>query len=125
MATFSTIDQYLALQSSQAKAECEVLRQLIHATVPCLTEGVSYAMPAFYYQGKALVGFAAWASHIGFYPWSSQIVPLFADKLVGYKTSKGAIQLPLGQPIDSVLIRQIILCRLQLLEALPIRRKNT
>jgi uncharacterized protein YdhG (YjbR/CyaY superfamily) len=108
----TTIDEYLAQYSPHVQAECEVLRKLIHTTVPGLEECISYAMPAFRHKGKALVGFAAWTKHIGFYPWSGGIVPQFAEQLRGYKTTTGAIQLPLGQPLDVDLLKQIILRRL-------------
>ena len=37
-----------------------------------------------------------------------EAVGVFAERLTGYRTSKGAIQLPLGKPIDHALIADIV-----------------
>jgi uncharacterized protein YdhG (YjbR/CyaY superfamily) len=63
-------------------------------------------MPTFYLHGN-LVHFAAFKQHIGFYPAPSGIEN-FSAELAIYKTSKGAIQFPLDQPIPFDLIRAIV-----------------
>ncbi|HML47065.1 MAG TPA: hypothetical protein PKE04_10005, partial [Clostridia bacterium] len=50
--------------------------------------------------------FAAAKGHIGIYPGESG-VRVFADKLKPYKTSKGAIQFSLSEPIPYDLIAEI------------------
>jgi uncharacterized protein YdhG (YjbR/CyaY superfamily) len=68
-------------------------------------------MPTFW-QGENLIHFAAFKKHIGLYP-GGEAIPEFAERLAGYKTSKGAIQLPLGKPIDYELIRDIVRWRVK------------
>jgi len=63
-------------------------------------------MPTFW-QGENLIHFAAFRKHIGIYP-GGEATTRFADRLTAYKTSKGAIQLPLNQPIDHELIADIV-----------------
>ena len=63
-------------------------------------------MPTFVLDGN-LVHFAAFKNHIGFYPTPSGI-NTFKQELSGYKTSKGAVQFPIGKPIPYGLISQIV-----------------
>ena len=68
-------------------------------------------MPTFW-QGENIVHFAVHKTHIGIYPGGEE-VGVFADRLTGYKTSKGAIQFPLGKPIDLALIADIVRRRVE------------
>ncbi len=68
-------------------------------------------MPTFW-QGENLIHFAASKKHIGLYP-GEEAVEVFAERLTGYKTSKGAIQLPLGKPVDHALITDIVQWRVE------------
>jgi uncharacterized protein YdhG (YjbR/CyaY superfamily) len=63
-------------------------------------------MPTFW-QGENLIHFAAFKKHIGLYP-GGEAIAVFAERLPGYKTSKGAIQLLLAKPIDYELIADIV-----------------
>jgi uncharacterized protein YdhG (YjbR/CyaY superfamily) len=63
-------------------------------------------MPAFKQNG-VLVYFAEFKRHIGFYPTPSS-VDAFKHKLDAYKTSKGAIQFPIDQPLPLDLIAEIV-----------------
>ena len=67
-------------------------------------------MPAFNLKG-ILVYFAAFKNHIGFYPTSSGVYA-FKEELVGYKTSKGAIQFPVDEPLPLDLITRIVIFRM-------------
>ena len=68
-------------------------------------------MPTFW-QKENLIHFAAFEHHIGIYPGAEAVV-VFKKRLTEYKTSKGAIQLPLDKPIDYSLITEITLWRVE------------
>ena len=92
------------------------IRETIHAAAPEAIEKISWQMPTFW-QGENLIHFAAFKKHIGLYP-GGEAASEFAEWLAGYKTSKGAIQLPLGKPIDYELITDIVRWRLKQVEGL-------
>jgi uncharacterized protein YdhG (YjbR/CyaY superfamily) len=74
-------------------------------------------MPTFWQatvtpRGENLIHFAAFKKHIGLYS-GGETTTAFAERLIAYKTSKGAIQLPLGKPIDFALITDIVKWRLE------------
>jgi uncharacterized protein YdhG (YjbR/CyaY superfamily) len=72
---------------------------------------ISYNMPAFKRNGM-LVWYAAFKTHIGFYPRAAAIAS-FKKELANYKTSKGAIQFPIEAPIPAGLVKKIAKFRLK------------
>lgn len=107
----SAIDEYLAAQPLAVQPLLQRVRETIHAAAPDAIEKISWRMPTFW-QGENLVHFAAFQKHIGLYP-GGEAVGVFAERLEGYKTSKGAIQFPLDQPIDEELIADIVRWRVK------------
>jgi uncharacterized protein YdhG (YjbR/CyaY superfamily) len=63
-------------------------------------------MPS-YKQNGALVYFAAYKKHIGFYPTASGISN-FVDEFAKFKNSKGAVQFPIDKPLPLALIKKIV-----------------
>ena len=74
-------------------------------------------MPTFW-QGENLIHFAAFRKHIGIYPGDLGNIP-FAQRLSGYRTSKGAIQFPLDKPIEYDLIADIARYRVSVVTRRP------
>lgn len=103
------IDAYIAQFSEDQQSRMQALRSLIHETVPLVRETIKYGMPTFLYEGD-LIYFAAAKAHTGLYPTPSG-VSHFSQELLSYKTSKGAIRLPLDRPLPLDLIRRILLFR--------------
>ncbi len=104
-----TIDEYIKAFPQDVQTILGKLRLTIQNAAPGATEKISYRMPTFYLNGN-LVHFAAFDHHIGFYPTSSG-VSAFQDELAGYKTSKGAIQFPIVQPLPLGLVEKIVAFR--------------
>lgn len=109
-----TIDEYIAAQPREVRPLLQSVRETIRAAAPDAAEKISWQMPTFW-QGENLVHFAAFKKHIGLYP-GGKAVGAFAQRLEGYKTSKGAIQFPLDRPIDHALIADIVRWRLENLQ---------
>ena len=105
------MDEYIANYPPEVQEILQKLRSVIHAAAPDAQETISYAIPTFTLHGN-LVHFAAFKNHISFFPTSSG-VEKFAAELTGYKTSKGTIQFPLGQPIPYDLVTRIVLFRVE------------
>jgi len=105
------VDDYIALQPDPTRTKLEELRKIIRDAAPEAKEVISYKMPAYQFHGM-LVGFAGYKKHCGFYPWNGHTVADFAEELKGYKTSSGAIQFPLDQPLPTALIQKIIAKRI-------------
>jgi uncharacterized protein YdhG (YjbR/CyaY superfamily) len=102
----SEIDQYISQFPEEVSLKLEQLRNCVKKVAPEAQECISYKMPAFKLNG-ILVWYAARAHHIGLYPKAAAI-EVFSTELSAYKTSKGAIQLPLDEPLPVRLITEIV-----------------
>ncbi|MFS0821724.1 iron chaperone [Bacillus sp. 1P02SD] len=101
-----SIDEYILQYPQEIQETLKTIRKVIKESAPNAEEKISYRMPTFVSNGN-LVYFAAFKKHIGFYPTSSGI-NAFKEELSGYKTSKGAVQFPIGKPIPYELISKIV-----------------
>jgi len=113
-----TVDEYLADVPDAARPTLDKVRQRLRAALPQdATEGLSYGMPAFKQNGKALVAYAAFKNHCSLFPMSGAVFAKLADELKPYKTSKGTLQFPMGNPLPAALIKKIVKTRLAELAA--------
>jgi len=103
---FQSIDDYIASFPDDVQTKLREMRALIRAAAPEATEKISYQMPTFDLHGN-LVHFAAHRSHIGLYPAPTGI-EAFKEAFAPYKTSKGAVQFPLDQPLPVDLITRVV-----------------
>lgn len=106
-----TIDAYLAGLSEDKRAALEKLRKDILAAVPTAEECISYGVPAFRLEGRALVWFAAAARHCSFFPGSTA-VERNAKELEKYDTSKGTVRFPAEKPLPATLVRRLVKARI-------------
>ena len=107
----STIDEYIAGFPPEVQAILEKVRRTIRKAAPGAEETIKYQMPTFTLKGN-LVHFAAFNTHIGFYPVPTGIEK-FKKELAGYKGGKGSVQFPLDQPIPYGLISKIVKFRVK------------
>jgi len=101
-----TIDEYIAGFSVETQAVLQKIRAVIQAAAPEAKEAIRYAIPTFILNGN-LVHFAAFKSHIGFYPAPTG-AEAFKNELSVYKTGKGSVQFPLDQNMPLDLITKIV-----------------
>ena len=101
------IESYIARAPKDVQVVLRRVRQLVLEVDPELTQTLSYQMPTFKKHGKAVFHFAAQKNHLGIYPTPAAIEN-FSTRLAGYKTSKGAIQIPYSQALDEELIRDLV-----------------
>lgn len=108
--TNNAIDHYISNFPKEVRLQLHELRTIIKKAAPDAEEVIGYAMPTYKLFGN-LVHFAGYKNHIGFYPAPSGIIH-FEKELALYKTSKGAIQLPIGEPLPKSLIEEIVRYRI-------------
>lgn len=106
-----SIDEYIAAFPEETQIVLEEIRTFIKKIVPDAEETISYAIPTFKLNGTYLVYFAAFKTHIGFYP-TPVGMEAFKDRLSAYKTGKGSVQFPLNKPMPFELIHDIVQFRL-------------
>jgi uncharacterized protein YdhG (YjbR/CyaY superfamily) len=110
-APVKTIDEYISGFPLDIQEILEKVRATIREAAPEAVEAISYQMPTFRLEGN-LVHFAAQKNHIGFYPAPSGISN-FSRELSPWKSSKGAVQFPIDQPVPYLLISEIVKFRVK------------
>lgn len=114
------VDQYIADQPDDVQhALCE-LRDIIWDNSPYVFELMNYNIPAFSLvkggKREQQIMIAGYKKHVGFYP-HPDVIQTFADKLVGFKYSKGTVQFLLSKQLPRDLIANMVKCRVQQLKS--------
>ncbi len=111
MKAYSTVNEYISAFDTRTQKILKKIRTIIKKSAPKAQEKISYGMPT-YFLNENLVHFAAYKTHIGFYPTPAGIEK-FKKELSKYPTSKGAVQFPVDEKlIPYSLIEKIVKFRL-------------
>ncbi len=106
------IDEYINAFPKDVQNILQEIRHIIKKAAPEAVEAMSYGIPTFDLDGKHLVHFAGFKSHIGFYPTPSGI-ETFKKEISTYKWAKGSVQFPLDKPVPFGLIKKIVVFRVK------------
>lgn len=112
------VDAYIAALPADQRDALTDLRARLKALLPDHPETMSYAMPGFRQlgpKGKMVVGYAAFAKHLGLYPHSGSVIPKI--DCTPFKTSKSGVLFTPDRPLPDALLRQIIETRQEELAA--------
>jgi len=109
---FNSIDEYIAACPEQSQGYVQKIRETIHDVVPEAREKISYQIACFEWNGKNLVHFAGWKSHVSMYPIPSG-TKAFTKAISKFADGKGTIKFPLDKPLPLKLIREIVKYRMK------------
>lgn len=103
----ANVDAYIQTFPPEVQATLETVRQTIREAAPDAVESIAYAMPAYKLNGKPLIYFGGFKTHVGLYATPSGH-SAFADELSKYKKGKGSAGFPLDEPMPLGLIERIV-----------------
>jgi uncharacterized protein YdhG (YjbR/CyaY superfamily) len=106
------VDAYLSALPQDHRGALTDLRNRLAVLLPHHLEVMSYAMPGFRQpgpMGRMVIGYAAFARHLGLYPHSGSIIPRI--DCAPFKTSKSGVLFTPDRPLPDTLLRQIIAAR--------------
>ena len=106
------VASYYASAPSTHKKTLLEMRTRILEVVPLADEIIKYAMPTFVVNGVEVAGLMFHKNHIGYYPYSGSILNKFPEIFAKYKTSKGALQMPIDKPLLKGEVKKLIKARL-------------
>ena len=109
----ASVDAYIAALAPDQQDALTDLRARLSARLPDHIEVMSYAMPGFRQpgpKGKMVVGYAAFAKHLGLYPHSGSVIPQIDCS--PFKTSKSGVLFTPQTPLPDALLDSIIRTRL-------------
>lgn len=103
---FQTVEEYIVSQPDRIRLTLDQIRQTIKIAVPEAEEVISYQMPAFKFNGM-LIWYAVFKNHYGLF-LSPTVLTTFKNKLKAYKTSRSGIHFPIGRPLPTRLITEMV-----------------
>jgi uncharacterized protein YdhG (YjbR/CyaY superfamily) len=106
------VDTYIAALPADQREALTDLRARLQALLPDHLEVMSYAMPGFRQpgpKGKMVIGYAAFAKHLGLYPHSGTVIPQI--DCGPFKTSKSGVLFTPERPLPDGLLTLIIKTR--------------
>lgn len=107
-----TVDEHLDRAPEPQKSTLNELRQTLRQILPAAAEVVSYGVPAFKVEGKAVSGYAHFKNHCSYFPHSGSVLPELADELQPYEWSKGTLKFPIDESLPSSLVVRLVEVRL-------------
>lgn len=112
MASSGDVGAYMARFPPSTRRILQSVRRAIRSAAPEAEERIGYGIPAYHQEG-ALVYFAAFKDHYSLFAASEALRRRFSKRLARYKTSKGTIQFPYGEPVAVRLIQAMTRFRLK------------
>jgi uncharacterized protein YdhG (YjbR/CyaY superfamily) len=110
-----TVDEYIGNVPEPQRTSLKRLRETLRRILPEATETISYAMPAFKQDGKAIAGYAAFKNHCSYFPHSGSVLPALADELAGYDWDAGTLRFPIDGELPIELVQKLVDTRLAML----------
>ena len=107
----AAVRPYYDAQSGVHRETLLEMRKRILDVVPDAVEVIKYSMPTFIVDGQPVCGLLANKKHIGYYPFAGSVLGQFPDIREKYKTTPGALHVPLGEPLPKTLITTLIRAR--------------
>jgi len=104
---YKSVDDYIGAQPETSRAALERVRNSIRKAVPNAEEVLSYQIPTYKLNGRAVIYFAGWKQHFSIYPATAGVVAEFGEDLSPYEISKGTIRFPLSTDVPAGLITRI------------------
>ena len=106
-ADITSVEEYIAAQPEQVRDILQTVRSTIRKALPHAEETISYQIPAYKVDGRAVFYFAAWKQHYSVYPASEEMAAAFRAELAPYAISKGTIRFPLDRRVPAGLIGRL------------------
>ena len=113
MSRMSPVDAHIRKFSGVQRESLEKLAAIIREVLPDAEECISYGMPCFKVDGKAVAHIEGFKAHNSYFPGSGTVTALFGDLPAGYTTTKGGIKFPLDTCPTKTLVKKLVKARLR------------
>jgi len=111
----SAVAKYYASAPETHRETLLEMRTRILEVVPEASEIIKYAMPTFVVDGNPVAGLMFHKNHIGYYPYSGSVLDELPEISEKYKTTKGALHVPLNRPLLKGEVKKLIKVKLRLI----------
>ena len=108
----NSVAAYYKKQSGVAAETLLEMRKRILEVSPKAEEIIKYGMPTFVLDGNEICGLLVNKGHLGYYPYSGSVLTKAPEITKKYKTTKGSLHIPFGQPLPKSAISKLIKLRI-------------
>jgi uncharacterized protein YdhG (YjbR/CyaY superfamily) len=105
------VREYFAAATPRGRRALTAIRDAIRKAAPGAEEHFSYRIPAFRFEGRPLVWYAAFKGHASLFPISAAFARAHGIDVSPYQTAKGTIRFPLDRPIPVQLVKRLVRAR--------------
>lgn len=102
-----SVDEYIASQPDAIRDALTCVRSSIRKALPKAEEVISYNIPTYKLDGKAVIYFAGWKHHFSLYPISDNAIEAFHKDFDLYQIRKSTLRFSLSEPVPAKLIERI------------------
>jgi len=106
------VDEYIDSFPDNAARLLRELRALSQRAAPDTTEELKWGNPAYLLDGTIMFIYSGHKEHANFV-FTPSTRESFDDELTDFRTGKGSIQLPYGEPVPTALLERMIKHRLE------------
>ncbi|MEP6854455.1 MAG: DUF1801 domain-containing protein [Pedococcus sp.] len=103
MASFASVEAYLAALPASTLPVVEQVRAAVLAELPDARERISYGIPAFVIDDRIVLDLAGWKHHVSVYPIPDGD-PTYAAAIAPYVAGRGTLKFPLTSPVPLDLV---------------------
>jgi uncharacterized protein YdhG (YjbR/CyaY superfamily) len=121
---YRSVREYIAAQPASVRPILERVRGAIRKGLPDAEELISYQIPAYALEGRNVLYFAGWKTHVSLYPVTARLVAAFREELEPYEVEKATLRFPLSKAVPVALVTRIARFRAQE-RAAPAQGKRT
>lgn len=113
MMSRSPIDSYLKKFEGDQFNSLSVLRDQLRELLPEAEECLSYKMPCFKVDGRAVAGFDGFKNHNSYFPHSGNIVGSVGNLPQWCGVSRGTLRFPVNKRLPKTLVKKLVRARLR------------
>ncbi len=105
------VGEYLSTVDGADRAALERVYATAREIVPEAEEGMSYAMAALVYRGKALIATSRRKKYLSLYPYSGTVIAGVSDALSDFDTTSGSVHYSADHQLPDAIVRRIVEAR--------------
>ncbi len=113
---FESVNDYLRSMQPEVRKTLQAVRKSIMASAKGLDEVISYNIPGYKLNGKAVVFIAGFKNHCSLYPITKDLVKSLGNKLDKYTIKGSTLQYEIGKPLPAALVKLIVKERIRSLD---------
>jgi uncharacterized protein YdhG (YjbR/CyaY superfamily) len=104
---FQSVEEYITSQPAESQRVLRRVRTILRGALPKAEESISYQIPTYKLNGRAVIYFAGWKKHYSLYPLGANVTEALAKELAPYEVEKDTVRFAFTERMPTHLIQRI------------------